>query len=58
MRFTGVVSLVLLATFVTAAYQAGWWTIMNTWDPHTWAIVSWIAAMVWSIRDDFGGRSG
>jgi hypothetical protein len=58
MRFPGIVSLLLLSAFIAAAYQAGWWMVMNTWDRQTWAIVTFVAAIAWSIRDDFGRGGG
>ena len=54
MRFPGIVSLLLLSAFIGLAYRAGWWTVMNTWDPHTWAVVAFLVAMTWSISNDFG----
>jgi hypothetical protein len=56
MRFPGVVSLLLLGTFITAAYYAGWWSIMKTWDRHTWAVVAFMVASTWMISNDFSER--
>jgi hypothetical protein len=56
MRFTGVVSLILLFTFVYIAYHAGWWSVVKTWDPQTRAVVAWLVVMVWSISNDFSER--
>jgi hypothetical protein len=58
MRFPGIVSLVLLSAFIAAAYRAGWWAVMNTWDGNTWAVVAFIAAITWSVSNDFGRGGG
>jgi hypothetical protein len=58
MRFPGIVSLLLLATFIGAAYRAGWWVVMNAWDANTWAVVAFLVTMTWSISNDFGRGGG
>jgi hypothetical protein len=54
MKFRGVISLLLLLVFIAAAWDAGWWLVMGQWDKDTRAIVVFIAAIAWSISNDFG----
>jgi hypothetical protein len=54
MKFRGVISLLLLLVFIAAAWDAGWWVVMTQWDKDTRAIVVFIAAIAWSISNDFG----
>jgi hypothetical protein len=55
MKFRGAISLLLLLVFIAAAWDAGWWVVMATWDKNTWAAVAFIAFTAWNISDDFGG---
>jgi hypothetical protein len=52
-KFTGIVTVVLLFAFVWFAYRGHMLMVISTWDFSTWALVVLSGLFGWVLRNEF-----